>query len=930
MILPKHVKDVMIEYRGFEVYCDSKYCDSKEGIAASAIYEFTSLFNQKINAQIEQGKIAKNVRLLDAGDFAMFLAIDMLYHHLFNLYIETHPSFIESTYSSIKKQLEAFDFSIEDVLITFLKCFPPNSLYTESVKDGAYNGRFCLDEYLEKNRYEVFKALVVFVLLEENPAILSCQASTLSHLCDESELTGNPAYLAFKKCAFSKASPQKMPQDSQGASDEASSHLCKREVEYFGKIAYYEELILFCSLPFKAAPYSLMEQLEYIKMHWQPLILKVWQHIVQLESIAQEAWRANVFSDEGKGEIALQSRMQCKSNGGTEVPQFFKQNEEYEAFSLDDEWMENTVLLAKNTYVYLDQLSKKYKKAILSLDDIPDEQFKDMQEAGITALWLIGLWQRSPSSKIIKRKCGNAQALASAYSIYDYKISDELGGEEALQKLKAKAARYGIRLSADMVPNHTAIDSVDVMENPHLFLQTKEVPFPSYNFETEDLSQVEDVSIYLEKHYYDRSDCAVVFKRVDNKTGDTCYIFHGNDGTSMPWNDTAQLDFLNEETREHVISKIIEIAQLFDIIRFDAAMVLTQRHIRRLWHPDFSRFEGVAGRAGKQMSDEEFYSKMPHEFWRCVVDRVREEVPSTLLMAEAFWMLEGYFVRTLGMHRVYNSAFMNMLKNEENEKYRQTVKNTLRFDRQVLKRYVNFMSNPDEQSAAVQFGKGDKYFGVCTMMVCLPGLPMFAHGQILGFAEKYGMEYSRAYIEEMEDDELMARHRLEIFPLLRMREVFSGVENFYFYDVLDKGVVREDVFCWSNMKGKSKALVCYNNTYACATGEVNLSVEYKGRDDGVRRTSLFEALCLSEGDEYYTIFYEIHSKLYYIRKNYELKDRGLVLMLRGFEAQVFLNFEEVKDEGGEYAILCEKLDGKGIENITVKRKTVLTKGGGVV
>jgi len=45
---------------------------------------------------------------------------------------------------------------------------------------------------------------------------------------------------------------------------------------------------------------------------------------------------------------------------------------------------------------------------------------------------------------------------------------------------------------------------------------------------------------------------------------------------------------------------------------------------------------------------------MPHEFWREVVDRVATEVPH-LLLAEAFWLMEGYFVRTLGMHRVYNS-----------------------------------------------------------------------------------------------------------------------------------------------------------------------------------------------------------------------------------------------------------------------------------
>ena len=66
------------------------------------------------------------------------------------------------------------------------------------------------------------------------------------------------------------------------------------------------------------------------------------------------------------------------------------------------------------------------------------------------------------------------------------------------------------------------------------------------------------------------------------------------------------------------------------------------------------------------------------------------------------------------MHRVYNSAFMNMLRNEENAKYRLIMKNTLEFDPEILKRYVNFMNNPDERTAVDQFGKGDKYFGICT------------------------------------------------------------------------------------------------------------------------------------------------------------------------------------------------------------------------
>ena len=112
---------------------------------------------------------------------------------------------------------------------------------------------------------------------------------------------------------------------------------------------------------------------------------------------------------------------------------------------------------------------------------------------------------------------------------------------------------------------------------------------------------------------------------------------------------------------------------------------------------------------------------MPAEFWREVVDRVAAEVPGTLLLAEAFWLLEGYFVRTLGMHRVYNSAFMHMLRDEDGAGYRKVIKETIEFDPEILKRYVNFMSNPDEKTALEQFGKGDKYFGVATVLATLPG-----------------------------------------------------------------------------------------------------------------------------------------------------------------------------------------------------------------
>ena len=140
----------------------------------------------------------------------------------------------------------------------------------------------------------------------------------------------------------------------------------------------------------------------------------------------------------------------------------------------------------------------------------------------------------------------------------------------------------------------------------------------------------------------------------------TRYVYHGNDGTSFPWNDTAQIDYLSAAAREQVIQTILHVARLFPVIRFDAAMTLAKRHIERLWFPIPGSGGAIPSRAEYSMSKADFDAAMPEEFWREVVDRVAREVPGTLLLAEAFWLMEGYFVRTLGMHRVYNLSLIHI------------------------------------------------------------------------------------------------------------------------------------------------------------------------------------------------------------------------------------------------------------------------------
>jgi glycosidase len=217
--------------------------------------------------------------------------------------------------------------------------------------------------------------------------------------------------------------------------------------------------------------------------------------------------------------------------------------------------------------------------------------------------------------------------VASAYSLYDYEIAWDLGGDEAYRDLARRAGIRGIRLASDMVPNHVGIYSKWVVEHPDWFVQSDRPPFPAYEFTGVNLSGDDRVGIYIEDGYWEHRDAAVVFKRVDQWSGDTRYMYHGNDGTSMPWNDTAQLNFLIPEVREAVIQTIIHVARMFPIIRFDAAMTLAKKHFQRLWYPQPGDAGAVPSRAEHGMSKARFDEVFPKEFWREVVDRVAEEVP---------------------------------------------------------------------------------------------------------------------------------------------------------------------------------------------------------------------------------------------------------------------------------------------------------------
>jgi len=814
-------------------------------------------------------------RNIPASDVYAMGLMDEILHLVIRQYEKQNPDVMTRALGFLQSTLNA---RLDETIAKFTDEFPPNAVY---------HGQQLVNEYLFgstggiSNKQISMEEMLLVNIANNNPAL-----QPYREFFDDSVLRPS-AYddsLWLLNDFFAKQPKFGGQATAAGNSGET----------------LYEILIA----PSKASPYSLEGQLKFLLDKWAPLLGAAFvERILRgIDFVKEEVMRHRVNFD-------FHPTLDAPTFGGNEY-------QEYERFSSDKDWMPRLVLLAKNTYVWLEQLSKKHQRWIKTLDQIPDEELDTMAQRGFTGLWLIGLWERSRASQRIKQRMGDDDAVASAYSLHSYDIASDLGGWDALNNLRARAWQRGIRLSADMVPNHMGIDSAWVIEHPDWFLSLDQPPYPSYTFNSEDLSDDGRAGIILEDHYYDHTDASAVFKRFDRASGETRYIYHGNDGTSFPWNDTAQLDYSNPVVREAVIQVILHVARNFPVIRFDAAMTLAKKHIQRLWFPEPGAGGAIPSRSEHGMTRSEFDAQVPEEFWREVVDRVAAEVPDTLLLAEAFWLMEGYFVRTLGMHRVYNSAFMHMLRDEDNAKYRLAIKNTLEFDPQILKRYVNFMNNPDEKTAVEQFGNGDKYFGVATLLSTLPGLPMFGHGQVEGLREKYGMEFRKPKWDETPDEGLVQGHEWKIFPILHRRHLFADVEHFLLFDFYTpNGRADENVFAYSNRHGDQRGLVIYHNKFADTRGWIKTSAAYLDKGSGdLRQKSLAEGLGLPfEG---FVIFKDYVTHLEYIRSCEELWQKGLYVELHAYQHHAFMDWRFADDE--KWREIYAALNGTGVESMQAK------------
>ena len=469
-------------------------------VSASARFRFARTLASRMNEGRDFS--LSDTRPARAGELLAMMLLNEVFRYLVRFYCrDVNPSAIDGGLAYTQKSRGAE--VVNNTLPAYVYYYPPAPMQQQSVTAEDF-----LAGHIGNisNKELTFVEILIVQMAHENPAM-----RTYRPLFENSGLRATTPYDAF----FAGLEEWFASQPAFPDSGLTLLHLLRE--------------------PFLHSPDSLEGQLEYIMQRW-----RAWLPPELLERLLIT-----------QGALREETMMRGFGPGPVNALSFGSQDyDEPEAFSQDEDWMPRVVLIAKLAYVWLDQLSVKYERPLTHLNDIPDEELDRMAHWGFNALWLIGVWERSPASSEIKQRMGNPEAAASAYSLYDYVIAADLGGEAAYRDLAHRARQRGIRLAGDMVPNHVGLYSRWVVEHPDWFVQLDEPPFPGYTFNGPDLSKEDRVSLFIEDGYWNNSDAAVVFKRIDTYTGNVRYLYHGNDGTSMPWNDTAQLNFMLPEVRE--------------------------------------------------------------------------------------------------------------------------------------------------------------------------------------------------------------------------------------------------------------------------------------------------------------------------------------------------------------------------------------------
>lgn len=380
-----------------------------------------------------------------------------------------------------------------------------------------------------------------------------------------------------------------------------------------------------------------------------------------------------------------------------------------------------------NTRVWLTELSRALGKRA-TLDDIGDAELDRIAGLGFDWIWLLSVWQTGPAAQAISRAnpgwgrefvetlpdLREEDIGGSGFAIQGYTVHRDLGGTEALARLRRRLQQRGLKLMLDFVPNHMAPDHPWVDQHPEYFVQGSE----------EDLARAP------------QNYC-----RVHTKSG-PLVLAYGRDPYFDGWPDTLQLNYGNPALQEAMIGELERIAGQCDGVRCDMAMLVLPEIFARTW--------GIPAQP----------------FWPAATQRVRERVPGFCFMAEVYWDLE-WTLQQQGFDYTYDKRLYDRLRERHARPVREHFLAGLDFQYKLAR----FLENHDEPRAAATFPP-EMHEAAAVITFLAPGLRFFHQGQFEGRTKRISPHLVRAPEEPV--DQHLAQFYARLLAVLRAPSVRDG------------------------------------------------------------------------------------------------------------------------------------------------------------
>ena len=341
-----------------------------------------------------------------------------------------------------------------------------------------------------------------------------------------------------------------------------------------------------------------------------------------------------------------------------------------------------------NAWVWLSDLRARLGNPV-DLGSVPAAQWDAIAACGFDAVWLMGVWERSPAGIAIANRNDGLLAdfrralpdfrpednVGSPYCVRRYVVDGQLGGPQGLARARAELAKRGVRLLLDFVPNHVAPDHPWVAGHPDHFIRG-----------TSD----------------DLGDDPAAFVEVQGR------IFAcGRDPYFPAWPDVLQLNAYAPGLRRAATATVSSIAGKCDGVRCDMAMLLLNPVFERTW----------GDRAGPRPAT---------EFWDDLITAVRKTYPDFLFIAEAYWDLE-WELQQRGFDFCYDKRLYDRMLHGPAAGVRQHLGAELAYQAKLLR----FIENHDEPRAAAEFSPAQARAAAVTIAT-LPGARLFHEGQFEG------------------------------------------------------------------------------------------------------------------------------------------------------------------------------------------------------